>query len=162
MKSFLESQFSDFDDEITFQQWQSTDKMDLIQQTLDIDDFIKLTVKSIDNLISHSFTAKCQGRYWKGRRDTLEKDRVMVLGDFAENYTFVVQKEVQSYHWNKSYFTLHTMIIYFKRENELLHQPFCFLSDDLEHDTSFFYMRYSVKYVTLVRSMQQLVSCILY
>ena len=122
------------DYEVTFQQWQSTDRMDLIQQTLEVDDFIQLTVNSIDKIITHSYVAKCQGSYVNGRKDT-----VLALADFAENYTLIVHNEVESYFWNKRYCTLHPVVIYFKKENELLHQSICFLSDDLEHDTNFAY-----------------------
>ena len=70
------SNFLDLDYEITFQQWQSTNRMDLIQQTLEVEDFIQLTVNSIDKIIMHSYIGKCQGRYVKGRKDT-----VLVLVD---------------------------------------------------------------------------------
>ena len=96
LRSSLESHLSDLDYEVTFQQWQSTDSMDFIQQTLEVDDFIQLTVNSIDKIITHSYVAKCQGSYVNGR-----KDAVLVLADFAENYTLIVQNEVQSYHENK-------------------------------------------------------------
>ena len=146
LKSFLESHFSDFDDEITFQQWQSTNSMDLIKQSLDVEDFIELIIEAIDDLTSHSFIARCQGRYLKDRKETLETDSVLGLGDFAENYTFVVQDKMQSYHWKKSYCTVHPIVEYYKMENELSHQSFCFLSDDLEHDTNLC-IQFNVKYV---------------
>ena len=43
----------------------------------------------------------------------------MVLGDFAENYQFVVQDEIQSFHWNKTQATLHPTVIYYKLNVEL-------------------------------------------
>ena len=78
LRSSLESHFSDLDYEVTFQHWQSTDRMDLIQQTLEVDNFIQLTVNSIDKLIAHSYVGKCQRRYVKGRKDT-----VLVLADIC-------------------------------------------------------------------------------
>ena len=33
-----------------------------------------------------------------------------VLGDLAENYQFLVQDEIQSYHWSKEYCTLHPLV----------------------------------------------------
>ena len=71
LRSSLESHFSDLDYDVTLQQWQITDRMDFIQQTLEVDDFIQLTVNSIDKLIAHSYVGKCQGRYVKGRKDTV-------------------------------------------------------------------------------------------
>ena len=63
LQSILEGHFSDLDYEVTFQQWQSTDRMDLMQQTLEVDDFKQLTVNSISKLIVHLYIANCQGRY---------------------------------------------------------------------------------------------------
>ena len=38
----------------------------------------------------------------------------MVIADFSENYSFVVQDEVQSFHWNNLQATVHTFLCYFK------------------------------------------------
>ena len=62
----------------------------------------------------------------------------MVLGDFAENYQFLIQDEIQSFHWSKEYCTLHPLVIYYKDENGVLqHQSLCFISDDNSQDTCF-------------------------
>ena len=34
------------------------------------------------------------------------------MGDFAENFTFVMQDEVQSYHWNNAQATIHPLFCY--------------------------------------------------
>ena len=34
------------------------------------------------------------------------------MGDFAENFTFVMQDEVQSYHWNNAQATIHPLVCY--------------------------------------------------
>ena len=80
LQSFLESHFSDLDYEVTFQQWQSSNRMDLIQQTLEVKDFLQLTVNSIDKIITHSYVVKCQGRYVKGCKDMV---LVLVLADIC-------------------------------------------------------------------------------
>ena len=57
--------------------------------------------------------------------------------DFAENYHYVVQDEVQGSHWNKEQCTLHPVVLYLKEDNnEVQCTSVCFLSNDLEHDTS--------------------------
>ena len=56
--------------------------------------------------------------------------------DFAENYHYVVQDEIQGYHWNKDQRTMHPMVIYFK-DGVLHHMSLCIISDDLEHETCF-------------------------
>ena len=54
------------------------------------------------------------------------------MGDFAENYTFVVQDEIQSYHWCKKQCSLHPIVIYFMKE-QLEEPSFCVISEDLNH-----------------------------
>ena len=71
----------------------------MVTQTLNVDEFIKLLVGvGIDNLTSHSYIAKCQTNYLKRRKKELPDNCALVLGDFAENYTFVVQDDIQSFH----------------------------------------------------------------
>ena len=100
-------------------------------------EFIDFLVEKIDTLTSHSYIAKCQSKYLQRRKEEVGLDTVIAIGDFAENYTFVVQDEVQSFHWSKQYCTLHPVVLYYKEDDKLQHRSFCFLSDDLEHDTCF-------------------------
>ena len=139
LQNFLSETLTSADEEISFQQWQSTDSTKLISQTLDLESFIDLVVKTIDRLTSHSYLAKCQARCLKIRKEQIGEDTAIVLGDFAENYSFVVQDEVQSYHWSKPCCTLHPLVVYFKEDETLMQNSFCILSDDLEHDTSLVY-----------------------
>ena len=69
----------------------------------------------------------------------MQEDECLVLLDFAENFQFVVQDEVQGFHWCKTYCTLHPAVIYIKESGKLVHYSFCFFSDDITHDTSFVY-----------------------
>ena len=69
----------------------STNRTELVTQTLSVDEFIDLLVKNIDNLTAHSYISKCQARYLKSRKENLPDNSMLVLGDFAENYTFLVQ-----------------------------------------------------------------------
>ena len=50
-------------------------------------------------LILYSCTATSRVRYLKKRKEDLPADAMIVLCDFAENYTFAVQDEIQGYHW---------------------------------------------------------------
>ena len=110
----------------------------MITQTLNEDEFIELLVEAIDNLTSHSYIAKCQTKYLKRRKEELPHNCALVLGDFAENYTFVVQDEIQSFHyWTKLYCTLHPIVVYHKENSKLAEKSFIFIFDDLQHDTEF-------------------------
>ena len=41
----------------------------------------------------------------------LGEKEVLVVGDFAENFTFVMQDEVQSYHWKNVQATIHPCLL---------------------------------------------------
>ena len=41
-------------------------------------------------------------------------EKALVSGDSAENDQFLIQDEIQSYHWSKEYCTLHPVVVYFK------------------------------------------------
>ena len=70
-----------------------------------------------------------------------------MLGDFAENYKFVVQDEIHGYHWNQNQCTSHPVEIYhrYNPAYQLTSRSLCFISDDLEHDV---YMVYEVTATT--------------
>ena len=105
----------DEDDEtITFKQWTTTDRADLISQTLSIGEFIEKLAEKLNNTTSHSYIVRSQAAYLKKLKEDLPTDEVIVLGDFAENYKFIVQDEIQGYHWNEQQCTLHPIVIYQK------------------------------------------------
>ena len=86
----------------------------------------------------HSYIVKCQTRYLKKRKEEIEDKTALVLGDFAQNYSFVVQ--VQGYHWNNSQCTLHPVVVYYKTGQDLAHISYCILSDDLGHTIHLVYV----------------------
>ena len=112
--------------EVSFQQWQSTDSSQMVTVSMILDEFIQLMIESIDSLTAHSYIARCQGRYLKERKRNIDDETALVLGDFAENYTFSIQDEIQSYHWNKQYCTLHPVVLYYKEKGQLVEKSFCF------------------------------------
>ena len=143
LKEFLDEELSEIDEEeeIQFNQWESTDRSQLVTQTASLFEYKELVVSHINQLTSHSYIAKCQTRYLKELKNSLGKNECIILADFAENYQFVIQDEIQSYHWNKQQCTLHPVVIYFKEifKPNIQHKSFCFLSDDNYHDTCFVY-----------------------
>lgn len=127
----------EIDEEVHYSQWESVDGTLLKSHLSSVEDFIELLVYSIDNLTTHSFIAKNQAQYLKRRKEELDRSECLILLDFAENYHYVVQDEIQGYHWNKDQCTLHPVVIYYKEGHELKHLSFCIISNDLDHDTLF-------------------------
>ena len=64
-------------------------------------------------MAKHSFLAKCQANFLRAKKESQKANEVIVLGGFAKNYQFLVQDEIQSYHWSKEYCSLHPLNVYF-------------------------------------------------
>ena len=73
-----------------------------------------------DLLIAHSYIAKSQAKYLSILKENLLSSTCIVLADFAENYSMVVQDAVQGWHWIKQQCTIHPIIIYYKDSQEKL------------------------------------------
>ena len=46
-------------------------------------------------------------------KGNLEENDVIILGDFAENYSVVVQDEVLGFHWNNFQYILYPVVVYY-------------------------------------------------
>ena len=67
-------------------------------------------------------------------------DTCIVLADFAENYSMIIQDAVQGWHRTKQQCTIHPVVLYYSNKQKHLHiKSFAFFSDDLDHDTAFVY-----------------------
>ena len=125
-------------DEIVVSQWVSTDRCEIRNISFSCEQLLDECVRQITNLTKHSYIAKAQEDYLKHRKINISKDEAIVLLDFSENFQFVIQNEVQSYHWCKDYCTVHCLVVYLKNNNhDLVSSSFCIISDDLTHDIAF-------------------------
>ena len=97
-------------------------------------------ISAINAITKHSFFAKCEASFQRAKKESLKANEVIVLGDFAENYQFLVQDEIQSYHWSKEYCTLHPLAVHFiDCDGNIQHNSLCFTLDDSNHDKNFVY-----------------------
>lgn len=60
-----------------------------IMKSADI--FVSEIGKQVDTLIPHDFIAQKQADYLKMRKEELQPGEYVVICDFSENYTFVIQ-----------------------------------------------------------------------
>ena len=44
----------------------------------------------MDELTKHSYLAKCQAQYLNDQKQSLRSEEALVLGDFGENYQFLI------------------------------------------------------------------------
>jgi len=109
-----EMNIEDESDEISFKQWQHTDRTTLITRTEKVSDFLELLVQQNSSVTTHHFIAKSQASFLSASKENLDENTAIVLLDFAENYSFIVQDAVQGFHWENSQATLHPFAIYYK------------------------------------------------
>ena len=69
------------------------DRYNLLTMKLSLNKFTELLCEKLEKITSHSFTAKSQANYHKHLKEILSPDETIVLGDFAENYTFRVHEK---------------------------------------------------------------------
>ena len=81
--------------EITFKQWTKTHRSELVTKQETILDFINILIDSMNRLSSHSFIAKNQSKCLSELKCDITEKEAIISGGFAENYSFVVQDEIQ-------------------------------------------------------------------
>ena len=96
-------------------------------------------MEKLAQLTAHSYISKCQSKCLKNLNEELPTSSAIILGDFAENYSFVVQDEVKGFHWSNLHCTLYPTVVFYK-EDQVLHSiSYCIVSDDNNHDVAMFY-----------------------
>ncbi|XP_071951916.1 uncharacterized protein [Antedon mediterranea] len=124
-------------EELTYTQWVSVDRTKLVTLVEPKEEFIENLADKIVKLTRHSFTSKSQSGYMRNLKGTLQPmEEIILQGDFAENYAYVVQDEIQSFHWENSQATLHPFVAYYcLQDGTLEHINICIISDCREHTT---------------------------
>jgi len=105
--------------------------------------------------VKHDFYARWQEEQYQNCLKTFQKGTIVSSIDFAENYTFAVQEEVQSLHWDNRQITILVLITYRHQHDREEDDPVVFNSngepitkfmeadyhflifDDNSHDTLF-------------------------
>ena len=100
LQEFLFNTIGDFDDDnvIGFSHCTTTDRSNLIHHTETVNEYVNIVIKQLHILTVHSYILKCQSRHLQMLKSEIDGSAVLVLGDFAENYQFVIQDEVQGFH----------------------------------------------------------------
>jgi len=102
--------------------------------------------------LPHSYIAKKQSKYFKDLKDNLPPGVFIIICDFAQNYSFVVQDEIQGFHWNNEQATLHPFVYYYKDEiGDLKSGSYVAISDCRKHDTALFYL-FQKQFINFLKS----------
>ncbi len=122
-------------DSVVYKQWVSVDRSTLETFSKSADDFVDALCEKLEVLLPHSFIARQQSSFQMELRSTLQPGEFLVVADFAENYSFVLQDAAQGFHWNNSQATIHPFVAYYMDSGELCHLSYVVISDCLHHDT---------------------------
>ena len=122
-------------DTVQFQQWTTTNRATLEIRVVPADEFIDTFVCKLRKLLHHDFTAKMQAAFMQQKKESLQEGEVLVIADFSENFSFVVQDEIQSFHWNNESATIHTFICYYKLNTTTTSLCYLVISENKQHDT---------------------------
>ena len=137
-------------DNITFKQWVSVDRCTLETYTKPVEEFVDIFCEKLDVLRPHAFIATQQASFYQDRKSTLTSGEVLVVADFSENYSFVLQDAAQGFHWNNSQATIHPFVAYYKNQDDkLCHISYVVISESLHHDTTavFLYQKCFIKFL---------------
>lgn len=122
----------------TYKQW-STDST-LIETTVDRADFISNVSNALLEIKDHYFINKKQKEYLQESKQKLKKNECIIICDFAENYSFLIQDSIQSYYFKTPQATVHPFSIYYLDDvGALKTKSICVISDCTSHNTASFY-----------------------
>ena len=121
-------------DTVEVKQWTQTDRANLETKVMSTDEFIDAFTAMLIKLSIHDFTAKMQARFVQETKENLKEGEYLVIADFSENYSSVVQDKIQSFHWNNGSATIHPFVCYYKDKGELSHLCFIIISESTQHD----------------------------
>ncbi|CAN7998596.1 unnamed protein product [Ixodes hexagonus] len=131
---------SDEADGLQVQQWVKGTRCRLEALVLTQEDFCDRLLDMLRQIKVNHFASKQQARYLRELKTGLKsKNEAIVLLDFAENYSFIVQDAPQSYHWVNDQASIHPVVIYFRPDEsgaDISVRSFAVISDCLQHDTT--------------------------
>ena len=77
------------------------------------------------NSFKSTITPKTVKQYLEHCQSTLPEDNALILVDFAENYSFIIQGVFQGCYWDNSQAALHSFVIQEKNQENLTHESVC-------------------------------------
>ena len=74
-------------------------------------------------MTAHSNISKAQSTCLMIQKENLDSDTCIIMIDFAENYQYVLEDEIQSFHWNNNQCSIIKMYrMSFRRSYFVLYQ----------------------------------------
>ena len=111
-------------------QWISIDRATMNNMTSSVDEYIAILPNKVFALCEHHVIGKAQSDYSRTQKENLQQDEAIILLDFAQNYSFVIQDAVQGFHWGNCQAMLHPLVVYHESPNNILQSlSICIVSE---------------------------------
>ncbi|KAL5477704.1 hypothetical protein EMCRGX_G024538 [Ephydatia muelleri] len=123
-------------DSIEYRQWTNTDRSSLETKVQTVDEFLDSFSRMLEKLLVHDLITKMQADFMREKKESLGPGEFLVVADFSENFSFVVQDEIQSFHWNNNSATIHPFVCYYRDNGELRSVCYIVISSCIQHDVN--------------------------
>lgn len=97
-------------DQVQYTVWTATDRSTLNTVTVDVSDFVEGLCDKLQILKPHSYIAKQQSEFIASTKENLKDGEVLVMFDFSENFSYVVQDASQAFHFNNDQCTVFPVV----------------------------------------------------
>ena len=99
LESFLHCEINEDVEEVIYKQWvTSNQQAKLIEHIALIEEYIVDLTEKVAKLAPHHFICKHQSTYLHELKENIPPNEYIILMDFTENYSFMVQDTAQGYH----------------------------------------------------------------
>ena len=123
-------------DILQYKQWTSIDRSTMESIVQPVDEFLQSFIQALKKLQRHDLIAKLQSNFVNDAKQALGPNEFIVIADFSENYNWICQDAIQSFHWNKLQATIHPFYSYFcDEQGNVQHKCFIMKSECTKHDT---------------------------
>lgn len=134
---FQQAGYDSDSDKISFKLWEATDRCTIQSFEENVVDFVEYFCQKLLLLIPHDFIKREQQNYLNLLKLRIQLNEYIVMADFSENYSCIIQDEVQGYYYSKEQVTIHPFVVYYKTEdNSLEHLSLTIISDCLMHNST--------------------------
>ena len=102
---------------ITTQKGETRKKLALMYKSTTSSEFIQYLKPKIEFFVKHNFVATWQDSQFKQCLSTFDNDTIVSVIDFAKDYSFEIQNEVQSMHWHTYKITILVQIMWHRHSS---------------------------------------------
>lgn len=134
LSSILESESVE---DVLYKEWDSTDRTEFVTKLESLESFILKLERDLKCYLPHKFVKDQQSKFYQTKKANLKVGELLIVEDFSQNYSFLVQDAVQSYYWTNNQSTVYPMVGYYiGTDGELRHLCFVVISECLHHDAT--------------------------